>query len=55
MPPIKGAASREWMVQIPRMVKQRIIIFTSIASTCEKLNKNEQGIEYIKLSFNLEE
>ena len=34
---------------------QRIIIFNSIATVYEKLNKREQAIEYIKLSFNLED
>ena len=35
--------------------EQRIIIYNSIASAYEKLNKKEQAIEYIKLSFNLQE
>ena len=44
----------EWS-KYPEWFNQRILIFNSIASTYEKLNKKEQAIEYIKLSFNLEE
>ena len=49
--PLPGS---EWS-NYPEWFSQRIIIFNSIASTYEKLNKKEQAIEYIKLSFNLEE
>ena len=49
--PLPGS---EWS-NYPEWFNQRINIFNSIASTYEKLNKKEQAIEYIKLSFNLEE
>ena len=44
----------EW-TKYSEWFNQRIIIFNSIALSYEKLNKKEQAIEYIKLSFNLEE
>lgn len=49
--PLPGS---EWS-KYPEWYNQRVTIFNSIASTYEKLNKKEQAIEYIKLSFNLEE
>ena len=44
----------EWS-KYPEWYGQRIIIYNSIASAYEKLNKKEQAIEYIKLSFNVQE
>ena len=49
--PLPGS---EWS-KYPEWFNLRINIFNSIASTYEKLNKKEQAIEYIKLSFNLED